>query len=279
MMPVSVRADPFFGFHYLVPRDGEFCQQVPERVLMGEYAYPHRITPFTTYRSRIDTSILDRISISNFEPAAGLRTHNVTRVTLASIPDCYGEQMTCGNAEPSESSSAIEIAMDGQLPDDIEIGYSASRMLGLIGLAVIMTLLSASIAFNWFAYQNIDGFILVVAYAGVENITTWDYRRQKCIVLKISPALESQLFASKAKRAMLLANRAVGVDGVAISPSGLTMDFDALLKICMTYYAAVKSSRVVRPPASAVCDGRGETVANGLTQAFASDDAAASSSG
>jgi len=208
--------------------------------------------------------------------------------------------------------------MDDQRPDDIEIGYSGARMLGLVGLAVIMTLLCASIAFNWFAYQTIDGFILVVAYAGVaffglgtlkiiwtlitakgpivaisrygirdlrisnelilwgsvEDITIWEYRRQKCIVLKISPALESQLFASKAKRAMLLANRAVGVDGIAISPSGLTMDFDALLKTCMAYYSAVKSSRLVRRPASPACDGRGETVANGLTRTFASDDAA-----
>ena len=208
--------------------------------------------------------------------------------------------------------------MGDQRPDDIEIGYSGARMLGLVGLAVIMTLLCASIAFNWFAYQTIDGFILVVAYAGVaffglgtlkiiwtlitakgpivaisrygirdlrisnelilwgsvEDITIWEYRRQKCIVLKISPALESQLFASKAKRAMLLANRAVGVDGIAISPSGLTMDFDALLKTCMAYYSAVKSSRLVRRPASPACDGRGETVANGLTRTFASDDAA-----
>jgi hypothetical protein len=206
------------------------------------------------------------------------------------------------------------------LPDDIEIGYSALRMLRLVGLAVIMTLLSASVAFNWFAYQKIDGFILLVAYAGVaffglgtlkiiwtlitakgpvvfisrygirdlrisnelilwgsvENISCWEYRRQKCIVLKISPALEQQLFATGAKRAMLLANRAVGVDGIAISPSGLTTDFDALLKTCMAYYSAVKSSRLVRRPASPACGGRGETVANGLTRTFASDDSAAS---
>jgi hypothetical protein len=195
--------------------------------------------------------------------------------------------MTCGNVAPFKSSSAIEIAMDDQLPDDIEIGYSALRVLRLVGLAVIMTLLSASIAFDWFAEKNIDGFMLLVGYAGVaffglgtlkiiwtlitakgpvvfvsrygirdlrisnelilwgsvEDISTWEYRRQKCIVLKISPALESQLFATKAKRAMLLANRAVGVDGIAVSPSGLTMDFDALLKTCMAYYSAVKSSR------------------------------------
>jgi hypothetical protein len=210
--------------------------------------------------------------------------------------------------------------MDDQLPDDIEIGYSALRMLRLAALGVVMTLVSASIAFNWFADKNLDGFMVAVGYAGVaffgfatlkiiwklttakgpvvfvnrcgirdlrisnelilwgsvEDITIWEYRRQKCIVLKISPALERQLFATKAKQAMLLANRAVGVDGIAISASGLTMDFDALLKICAAYYSAVKSSRLVRRPASRVCDTAVETVANGLTRSFGSDEAAAS---
>jgi hypothetical protein len=210
--------------------------------------------------------------------------------------------------------------MDDQLPDDIEIGYSALRMLRLVGLAVIMTLVSASIAFNWFADKNLDGFMVAVGYAGVaffglatakiiwklitakgpvvfinrcgirdlrisnelilwgsvENITVWEYRRQKCIVLKISPALEGQLFASKAKQAMLLANRAVGVDGIAVAASGLTMDFDTLLKTCMAYYSAVKSSRLVPRPAGRVCDAPVEMVANGLTRNFGSDEAAAS---
>jgi hypothetical protein len=227
--------------------------------------------------------------------------------------------MTCRNVEPSESSSATEIAMDDQLPDDIEIGYSTLRMLRLVGLAVIMTLVSASVAFNWFADKKLDGFVVVVGYAGVaffglgtlkivwklisakgpvvfvnrcgirdlrisnelilwgsvENIAVWEYRRQKCIVLKISPALEGQLFASKARQAMLLANRAVGVDGVAISASGLTMDFDTLLKACMAYYSAVESSRLVPRQPDRIWDGGREMIAVGSAQTFASDDAAA----
>jgi hypothetical protein len=207
--------------------------------------------------------------------------------------------------------------MDHQLPNHIEIGYSALRMLRLVGLGAIMTLLSASIAFNWFDYTNIDGFQVLIADVGiaffglatlkfiwtlitargpvvfvsrygicdlrvskelilwgsVEDITACAYRRQKFMALKISPALERQLFASRAKQAMLLANRALGVDGVVISASGLTMDFDTLFKTCTAYYSAVKSSRM----AHRTCDGRQEAAANDPSEAFlASNDSAAS---
>ena len=37
------------------------------------------------------------------------------------------------------------------MPDDIEIGYSPLRMLRLVGMGAVMTLLSVSVAFNWFA--------------------------------------------------------------------------------------------------------------------------------
>jgi hypothetical protein len=213
--------------------------------------------------------------------------------------------------------------MDDQLPDDIEIGYSALRMLRLVGLGAIMTLLSASIAFNWFAYENIDSFHVLMAYVGiafcglatlkfiwtlitasgavvvisrygirdlrvsnelilwgsVEDVTPCEFRRQKFMALKINPALEKQLFATKAKQAMLLANRALGVDGVVIGASGLTMDIDTLLKTCTAYYSAVKSSRVVRPQANRSCDGRQETVANDLSRSFAASDGSATSRG
>jgi hypothetical protein len=213
--------------------------------------------------------------------------------------------------------------MDDQLPDDIEIGYSALRMLRLIGLGVIMTQLSASIAFNWFAYKNIDSFNVLIAYVGiaffglatlkfiwtlitargpvvfisrygirdlrisnelilwgsVEDLTSWEYRRQKFMVLKISAALEKQLFATKAKQAMLLANRALGVDGVVIGASGLTVDFDTLLKTCMAYYCAVKSHRVVRRQADRSCDGRQETVAKDRSRSFEAPDGSAASRG
>jgi hypothetical protein len=42
------------------------------------------------------------------------------------------------------------------MPDDIEIGYSPLRMLRLVGMGAVMTLLSVSVAFNWFSSKRID---------------------------------------------------------------------------------------------------------------------------
>jgi hypothetical protein len=171
-----------------------------------------------------------------------------------------------------------------QMPDDIEIGYSSLRLLRLVGLGVIMTLLSAGIAFNWFGSGRIDGFYVMIGYVGtgffglatlkaiwtlmtakgpvvfisrdgicdlrivnelmpwdqIQDISSYEYRRQKFVVLKISAALENQIFGAKAGKVRLLANRMLGVDGIAITASGLTVDGDALLKTCQACYSAAK---------------------------------------
>jgi hypothetical protein len=172
--------------------------------------------------------------------------------------------------------------MASQMPDDIEIGYSSLRMLGLVAMAVIMTLLSASIAFNWFGENSIDSFYVLIAYLGiaffgfgavkfiwtlltargpvlfisrygirdmrianelmlwdsVEAISTCEYRKQKFILLKVGPALEQRLFATRTKHALQHASKAMGFDGVTISAVGLATDFDTLLNTCMAYYSA-----------------------------------------
>jgi hypothetical protein len=174
--------------------------------------------------------------------------------------------------------------MNKSMPDATEIGYSRSRMLRLIGIGAFMTLLSASIAFNWLPYGDLGANHLAVAYAGavffglgtlkfvwtwftakgpvvfisrygirdirvanqlipwgsVESVSASEYHRQKFIVLKVPPPLERLLFASKAKQALLLASKAMGADGVTITASGLTVDFDALFDTCMAYYSAAR---------------------------------------
>jgi hypothetical protein len=62
--------------------------------------------------------------------------------------------------------------------------------------------------------------------------------RQSFVVLKLTPAVERRLFCVDSAQALLTANRALGIDGVAISPAGLAMDFDNLLKTCSAYFAA-----------------------------------------
>jgi len=157
-------------------------------------------------------------------------------------------------------------------PERVEVAYSVQRMLRFVGMGVVMTLLSVSIAFNWYASNRIGAFEALFGYVGiaffglatcmliwrllttrgpvviidrygihdrrvvdelipwgsVEDIAAREYRRQRFVVLKISPVLEQQLFASKAKQAMQLASKALGFDGVSITANGLTMDFDTL---------------------------------------------------
>ena len=57
--------------------------------------------------------------------------------------------------------------MKTQSSNDTEVGYSATGMLMLVVLGVGMTLLSASMAFNWYGEKHIDGFHILVGYFGV----------------------------------------------------------------------------------------------------------------
>jgi len=173
--------------------------------------------------------------------------------------------------------------MNPDTPDEVEIGYSSSRMLPLVALAAMMTLLSASVAFDWFDDGGLGATtcwpampaspfrsrdrpliwllsaakrpVLLIGRYGIRDLRVanefilWDsiaevsaceYRRRKFIVLKITPALEQQLFISKARQAMLHANRAMGLDGIAISAGGLTADFGSLFDACTAYHMAAK---------------------------------------
>jgi hypothetical protein len=169
--------------------------------------------------------------------------------------------------------------MVSELPDAIEIGYSRWRWLPLIGVTALMTLISASMAFEWFPYSAIGGYHPMIGAAGlavfglatarlvwglfaagepvvfvsrygirdlrvadefilwdsVVNVSACQCRRQKFVVLTITPALEKRLFAG-----VLTANRAFGLDGIAIGASGLAVDFDGLLEICMTRHNAAR---------------------------------------
>jgi hypothetical protein len=180
--------------------------------------------------------------------------------------------------------------MNPDTPDEVEIGYSSSRMLLLVALASMMTLLSASIAFDWFGNGGLSrydalagraglvvfgaatcrliwllsaarGPVLLIGRYGIRDlrvanefmlwdsmaeVSTCEYRRRKYIVLKITPALEQQLFISKAMQAMLHANRAMGLDGIAVSAGGLTADFEKLFDACAAYHMAARRAGAAR---------------------------------
>lgn len=185
--------------------------------------------------------------------------------------------------------------MNPVLPNDIEIGYSRSRGLPLIGMGVLMTLLSASIAFDWLPYRSAGSYQQVIGDIGIalfglatakliwamcaakgpvlfvsrfgfrdlrvaDEFILWDsiaqvsaceIRKQRFVVLTITPALEKRLFATSTGQALLRANRAFGLDGIAISPGGLATDFEALVSTCTAYHAAAVYPTPSQPKADA----------------------------
>ena len=60
----------------------------------------------------------------------------------------------------------VQIAMNPELPDDIEIGYSSWRLLPPIGFALAMMFLSAALALDWVVGGH-DSLRRNVGYAGV----------------------------------------------------------------------------------------------------------------
>jgi hypothetical protein len=178
--------------------------------------------------------------------------------------------------------------MNPDTPDEVEIGYSSSRMLPLVALAATMTLLCAIVAFDWFGNGGIGRYHALAGYAGlfgfgaatsgliwllsaakapvlligrygirdlrvanefilwdsIAEVSACEYRRRKFIVLKVTPALEQQLFTAKAMQAMLHANRAMGLDGIAIG--GLTADFGRLFDACTAYHMVAKRAGAAR---------------------------------
>jgi len=57
--------------------------------------------------------------------------------------------------------------MNPDTPDEVEIGYSSPRMLPLVALAATMTLLSASVAFDWFGDGGLDRYHALAGYVGL----------------------------------------------------------------------------------------------------------------
>lgn len=89
-----------------------------------------------------------------------------------------------------------------------------------------------------------------ILWESVADVSACRLGRRSFVVLKLTPAVERRLFCVDTARALLTANRALGIDGVAISPAGLATDFDNLLKTCSAYFAAASEATGPASPGS-----------------------------
>jgi hypothetical protein len=77
-----------------------------------------------------------------------------------------------------------------------------------------------------------------IPWSAITRISTWEYRSQKAMVLAVTPDLEEKLGLTRAPRWMRGAGRALGVDGLCVTASGVKIDYDALLQTTRDYASA-----------------------------------------
>ncbi|OAF13377.1 hypothetical protein AYJ54_44415 [Bradyrhizobium centrolobii] len=169
---------------------------------------------------------------------------------------------------------------------NLSIGYSRVRLLRFFGIGLLLTLLCAAIAFNWYHSNNITAFQIAACYFGVaffgfatckvfwmlissrkpvvfisrvgirdtriadetiswrsvRDISIWQHRSLKIVVLKLDPLLAERFVGGYLKRALSLLNKALGAGGVVVNAAGLTMDAETLFDACKQYWTAGRSA-------------------------------------
>ena len=78
----------------------------------------------------------------------------------------------------------------------------------------------------------------IVPWRAITNISTWEYRGQRAMVVAVDPAVEKTLGLSRLTAWSRDANRSLGLDGLPFSASGLKIDFDTLLATSVAYWQA-----------------------------------------
>jgi membrane associated rhomboid family serine protease len=121
------------------------------------------------------------------------------------------------------------------------VGYFGLFFFGWATCKFIWLLISSR---NPVVFINRNGIIdkrisdELIEWGSVDKISIWQYHRQKLVMLKVTALLAKRLVRSTFRRVLSSVNKILGVDGVTINSSGLTIDADTLFDTCGRYRAA-----------------------------------------
>ena len=82
----------------------------------------------------------------------------------------------------------------------------------------------------------------VIPWSATTGISTWEFKRQKVMVLAVEPAVERKLALTRMARWTRDANRALGADGLCITAQGVKIDHQTLLSTSLAYLHAAHPS-------------------------------------
>jgi hypothetical protein len=77
-----------------------------------------------------------------------------------------------------------------------------------------------------------------IPWRAIRGLSTWQYQRQKIMVLAVDPAVERTLTLTRIARWSRGPNRALGADGLCVAATGLKIDYDTLFAASVAYARA-----------------------------------------
>ncbi|HEV2159007.1 STM3941 family protein [Bradyrhizobium sp.] len=86
-----------------------------------------------------------------------------------------------------------------------------------------------------------------ISWRSVRDISVWEFRSRKIVVLKLDPLIADRFEGGFLKRIISMMNEAIGAEGVLINPGGLNIDGDTLLEACNQYWKAGRMAYAPRP--------------------------------
>ncbi len=91
-----------------------------------------------------------------------------------------------------------------------------------------------------------------IPWSAIQRIWTWEYSRQKAMVLAVDPEFERSLTLTRLARWTRSANRSLGADGLCVTAQGLKVGHDALIATCIQRFNAwnAKAERGLSPSKS-----------------------------
>jgi hypothetical protein len=78
----------------------------------------------------------------------------------------------------------------------------------------------------------------VIPWSAVRDISTWQSRGTRIMILAIDPEFERQLTLSRVARVAREASRALGADGLGIGTNDLNTDYETLFRTATAFWKA-----------------------------------------
>jgi hypothetical protein len=86
-----------------------------------------------------------------------------------------------------------------------------------------------------------------ISWRSVRDISVWEFRSRKIVVLKLDPLIADRFEGGFLKRIISMMNEAIGAEGVLVNPGGLNIDGNTLLEACNQYWKAGRMAYAPRP--------------------------------